>query len=54
MGERLLFEPLRRLVAAQVFRPFAGCYETVSAALGEEVVVHGTRALARRKLEATR
>ena len=27
MGEQVLFEPLRELVAAQVFQPFAGIYE---------------------------
>src|SRR5262245_15378402 len=26
MGEELLFEPLRKLVAERVFKPFAGCY----------------------------
>jgi glucokinase len=50
MGERVLFQPLRALVAERVFRPFAGCYEIVPAALGEEVVVHGALALARRHL----
>jgi glucokinase len=50
MGEKLLFEPLRRLVAERVFRPFADCYDIVPAALGEEVVVHGALALARRRL----
>jgi glucokinase len=50
MGERVFFEPLRRLVADQVFKPFAQCYEIVPAALGEEVVVHGALALARGKL----
>ena len=49
-GERVLFEPLRARVAERVFRPFAGCYEIVPAALGEEVVVHGALALARRHL----
>jgi glucokinase len=48
MGERILFEPLRKLVADQVFRPFADGYEIVPAALGEEVVVHGALALAGR------
>jgi len=48
MGEQLLFEPLRRLVAERVFKPFAHCYDIVPAALGEEVVVHGALALARR------
>ncbi len=50
MGERLLFEPLRKLVAERVFTPFANCYEIAPAALGEEVVVHGALALARKRL----
>ncbi len=50
MGEKLLFEPLRKLVAERVFKPFAGCYDIVPAALGEEVVVHGALALARKRL----
>jgi len=50
MGEKLLFEPLRRLVAERVFAPFRDCYDIVPAALGEEVVVHGALALARRRL----
>jgi glucokinase len=50
MGEKLLFEPLRKLVAERVFKPFADCYDIVPAALGEEVVVHGALALARKKL----
>ena len=41
MGESLLFEPLRTKVSARVFKPYAGCYDIVQAALGEEVVVHG-------------
>jgi glucokinase len=49
LGDRLLFEPLRQLVAERVFRPFAGCYDIVPAALGEAVVVHGALALARRR-----
>ncbi len=48
MGEELLFAPLRKLVAERVFNPFAGCYDIVPAALGEEVVVHGALALAKR------
>jgi glucokinase len=48
MGEALLFEPLRRKVAERMFKPFADCYDIVSAALGEEVVVHGAIALARK------
>lgn len=50
MGEELFFAPLRELVAAAVFRPFAGLTDIVPAALGEEVVVHGALALARQKL----
>jgi glucokinase len=51
MGEKLLFEPLREIVACRVFKPFTGCYDIVPAALGEEVVVHGALALARRRLQ---
>jgi glucokinase len=50
MGEKQLFEPLRRRVAERVFEPFAGLTEIVPAALGEEVVVHGAIALARQRL----
>ena len=50
MGEKILFEPLRRMVAERVFKPFAGLTDIVPAALGEEVVVHGAIALARRRL----
>ena len=53
MGEALLFEPLRKLVAERVFTPFGGCYDIVPAALGEEVVVHGALTLARKRLEET-
>ncbi len=49
MGEKLLFEPLRRMVAERVFKPFAGLTDIVPAALGEEVVVHGAIALARQR-----
>jgi glucokinase len=49
MGEKLLFEPLRRRVAERVFKPFAGLTDIVPAALGEEVVVHGAIALARKR-----
>ena len=52
MGEELLFRPLRELVAERVFKPFAGCYDIVPAALGEEVVVHGALELVRRRLES--
>jgi glucokinase len=50
MGEETFFEPLRSAVARQVFKPFADCYDIVPAALGEEVVVHGALALARKRL----
>ncbi len=49
LGERRFFAPLRCFVAEHVFKPFAGCYDIVPAALGEEVVVHGALALARRR-----
>jgi glucokinase len=48
IGEKLLFEPLRQMVAERVFKPFAGLTDIVPAALGEEVVVHGAIALARK------
>jgi glucokinase len=50
MGEEVLFKPLRKLVAERVFEPFASCYDIVPATLGEEVVVHGALALARRRV----
>jgi glucokinase len=50
MGEELLFAPLREFVAERVFKPFAGLTDIVPAALGEEVVVHGAIALARKKV----
>lgn len=43
----ILFEPLKREVAKQVFAPFAGSYVIVPAALGEDVVLHGALKLAR-------
>jgi glucokinase len=50
MGENFLFQPLRQMVAERVFKPFTDCYEIVPAALGEEVVIHGALALAKRRL----
>ena len=47
IGDRLWFEPLRRLVDAEVFPPFRTAFDIVPAALGEEVVVHGALELAR-------
>jgi glucokinase len=49
IGEDLFFAPLRQVVAERVFPPFAGLTEIVPAALGEEVVVHGAIALARKQ-----
>jgi glucokinase len=54
IGEQLLFDPLRRRVAERGFKPFADCYDIVPAALGEEVVVHGALALARKQLSGER
>ncbi len=52
MGEDLFFDPLRLRVAEEVFRPFAGLTDIVPAALGEEVVVHGAIALARKRFKS--
>ena len=49
IGEERFFAPLRRLVAARVFAPFAGLTDIVPAALGEDVVIHGALALARKQ-----
>jgi glucokinase len=49
LGETLFFEPLRRRV--WYFEPFRGLTEIVPAALGEEVVVHGAVALARKRFQ---
>jgi glucokinase len=51
MGERVLLAPLRKRVAERVFRPFADCCDIVPATLGEEVVLHGALALARRRFQ---
>lgn len=51
MGDDLFFDPLRRLLAAKEFPPFAGLTEVVPAALGEEVVLHGALALAKRTFQ---
>ncbi len=48
IGEERFFVPLRRLVAARVFAPFAGLTDIVPAALGEDVVIYGALALARK------
>jgi glucokinase len=52
MGEELFFQPLRKLVAERVFQPFKDSYEIVPAKLGEEVVVHGALALARKRFSS--
>jgi glucokinase len=49
MEEHVLFEPLRKSLKDRVFAPFRDCYDIVPAALGEEVVVHGALALAKRR-----
>lgn len=49
IGEELFFAPLRRMIAEGAFQAFAGLTDIVPAALGEEVVIHGALALARRK-----
>jgi glucokinase len=46
LGEATFFKPLRAEVSKQVFRPYVGLTEIVSATLGEEVVLHGALALA--------
>jgi glucokinase len=50
LGEEILFAPLRERVRRRVFEPFADCFDIVPAALGEEVVVHGTLIWARQRL----
>lgn len=50
IGEELFFAPIHRYVAERGMQALAGLTDIVPAALGEEVVVHGALALARRKL----
>lgn len=50
IGEELFFAPIRRYVAERGMQALAGLTDIVPAALGEEVVIHGALALARRKL----
>jgi len=47
MGETFL-GLVRKCVQQNAFKPFADCFDIVAAALGEEVVVHGALALAKR------
>lgn len=49
IGEKLLFQPLREYVAERGFAAFAGLTEIIPAALGEDVVLHGALALARKR-----
>jgi glucokinase len=51
IGEELFFEPIRRYLAANGMEAFAGLTDIVPAALGEEVVVHGALALARKRFD---
>lgn len=50
----VLFSPVRALVKARVFRPFADGFDIVPAALGEDVVLHGALALARTLFSGSR
>jgi len=52
MGEEIFFAPMRRRLELHGFAPFAGLTDIVPAALGEEVVIHGALALARKNLGA--
>jgi glucokinase len=46
LGDELFFVPVRKQVERYVFPPFAGKYQVVPAALGEEMVLFGALALA--------
>jgi glucokinase len=48
-GEELFFNPLREYVASRGFAAFAGLTDIIPAALGEDVVIHGALALAKRR-----
>ena len=48
-GDELFFHPLREYVSRRGFAAFAGLTDIVPAALGEDVVIHGALALARRR-----
>lgn len=50
IGEDLFFAPIRRYQVEHGMGAFAGLTDIVPAALGEEVVIHGALALARKKL----
>lgn len=47
-------EPIRKALEERVFPPFRGTFDVVTAALGQDVVVHGALALARDLLETSR
>jgi glucokinase len=47
IGEQNWFDPIRRITNREVFPPFQGQFDIVSATLGEEVVVHGALAIAK-------
>lgn len=49
LGDELFFDPIRRYQAEHGMGAFAGLTDIVPAALGEEVVIHGALALARKK-----
>jgi glucokinase len=50
LADSLWLDVIRALVLKRVFPPFARSWEIVPAALGEEVVVHGAIALARKRI----
>jgi glucokinase len=45
--EEFWIKPIRKTLDARVFPPFLGSFDIISAALGEEVVIHGALAMAR-------
>ena len=47
MDDDLWLDPIRRVLDERVFPPFRGSFDVVTAALGQDVVVHGALALAR-------
>jgi len=53
LGEELFFYPIRKYIAERGFAAFAGETDVVPAALGEEVVIHGALALARKQVRST-
>lgn len=50
IGEDLFFKPLREQVERYVYPPLRGSYSIQPACLGEEVVLHGAIAMARKAL----